>query len=131
MLADTVRSFLQKPRLARISTIAPDGYPHTVPVWFAVDGDDLVVIAVRSTRKIAHALANPKGAMCIGGDTEDGGGYLFRGDWSVEPDTDHQWTARMCYRYEEPEKAARDVKDWADLDIVVLRLKVKSVSKVA
>jgi predicted pyridoxine 5'-phosphate oxidase superfamily flavin-nucleotide-binding protein len=131
MLTDTVRSFLQKPRIAYVSTIAPDGYPHTVPVWFDVDGDDLVIIAVRSTRKIAHALANPKGAITIGGNPDDGGGFLFRGDWSVEPDTDDQWTVRLCHRYEAPERAARDIEAWADLDIVLLRLKVKSVSKVA
>ncbi len=29
----------------------------------------------------------------------------------------------LTYHYEEPEKAAHDVADWADLDIIVLRLK--------
>ena len=41
MLDDTIRAFLQKQLIARMSTIGADGYPHTVPVWFMLDGDDI------------------------------------------------------------------------------------------
>ena len=41
MLDETVREFLQKPLIARLATIDGNGYPHTVPLWFDVDGDDI------------------------------------------------------------------------------------------
>lgn len=130
MIADAVREFLQNPLIARLSTIDPNGYPHTVPVWFALDGDDIVVISVSDTRKVGHIRANPKGAITIGGDPGDGGGYLIKGEFSIEADPEDAWVRKLAYRYESPEQAEKDIADWADLDIIVLRLKPKVVLKV-
>jgi PPOX class probable F420-dependent enzyme len=130
MFPDIVREFLQKPLIARVSTIDPNGYPHTVPVWFALDGDDIVIISVRETRKVGHILANPKGAVTIGGDPEDGAGYLIKGEFSIEPDPEDAWVRKMTYRYEAPEQAEKDIAAWADLDIIVLRLRPNVVLKV-
>ena len=123
MLDDKARTFLQKPLLARMSTLDPEGYPHTVPVWFLLDGDELAIIAVRDTRKVGHIRANPRGAISIGGDEDDGGGYLLKGEFSLHEDPDDAWVRRLCYQYETPEKAEHDIADWADLDIIVLRFK--------
>lgn len=32
---------------AHLATVRPDGRPHVVPVWFVVDGRDLVFIPTR------------------------------------------------------------------------------------
>jgi hypothetical protein len=131
MFDDTVREFLRKPLVARLSVIDTEGYPHTVPVWFKLDGDYLVVLSERGTRKVGYVAANPKGAITVGGDSDDEGGYLIKGDFVIEPDPDDAWVKKVTYHYEEPEKAAHDVADWADLDIIVLRLKPRRVIKVA
>jgi general stress protein 26 len=130
MFSDAIREFLQKPLMARMSTIDLQGYPHTVPVWFDLDGDDIVVISVRDTRKVGHILTNPKGAVTIGGDPGDGAGYLIKGEFSIEPDPEDAWVRRLTYRYEAPEQAEKDIADWADLDIIVLRLRANVVLKV-
>ena len=130
MFPDTAREFLQKPLIARMSTIDPNGYPHTVPVWFELDGDDIVIISVRDTRKVGHILANPKGSVTIGGDSGDGAGYLVKGEFSIEPDPEDAWVRKMTYRYEAPEQAEKDIAAWADLDIIALRLKPTAVLKV-
>ncbi len=127
---DTIRTFLQQPLTARMSTIDPNGYPHTVPVWFMLDGSDLVIIAVRDTRKVQHILANPKGAVQVGGEPGSGGGYLFKGDFSIETDPDDVWMKRLIYRYETGEQAQKDVAEWADLDVIVVRLKPKVILKI-
>jgi general stress protein 26 len=113
-----------------MSTVDPDGYPHTVPVWFGLDGDDIVVISVRATRKVDHILANPKGAVAIGGDSGDEAGYLIKGQFAIEPDPEDVWVRKMTHRYETPEQAEKDIADWAELDIIVLRLKPQKVLKV-
>ncbi len=130
VIPDDVRAFLQKTLIARMSVIDPDGYPHTVPVWFMLDGDAIVVISARDTRKVGYAAANPKGAITIGGDSDDGGGYLIKGDFSVEPDPGGEWLSKVTYRYEDPEQAAKDVVAWAELDMITLRLKPRRVIKV-
>ncbi|HLV34965.1 MAG TPA: pyridoxamine 5'-phosphate oxidase family protein [Spirillospora sp.] len=130
MLDDKARALLQKPLLARMSTIDPDGYPHTVPVWFLLDGDEIAIIAVRDTRKVGHIKANPKGCITVGGDSGDGGGYLLKGVFRIEEDPDDVWVRRLCYQYEPPEKAEQDVADWADLDIIVLRFTPQKIVQV-
>ncbi len=129
MFDDAARAVLQQKLIARLSVNGLDGYPHVVPVWFYLDGDDIVFISVRGTHKIRLLEADPRAAVTVGGD--DGAGYLIKGDMLIEDDPDDAWVRRLTYHYEEPEQAAKDVADWADLDIVVLRLKPKVVLKVA
>jgi hypothetical protein len=130
MLTDTERDFLQKPLIARMAVIDPEGYPHTVPVWFMMDGSDVVIISVRNTRKVGYITANSKGSVTIGGDTLDGQGYLLKGDFSIEEDPAGEWLKKVTFHYEEPELAAQHVKEWADLDMIVLRLKPHRIIKV-
>lgn len=128
---ERARAVLDKPLIARVSVIDPDGYPHTVPVWFMLDGDDIVLISARDTRKVDYIAANPKGALVVGGEPHDGGGYLIKGDFVIEPDPDDEWVRRLTYRYEEAAQAEKDIAAWADLDIIVLRLKPRKVIQVA
>jgi PPOX class probable F420-dependent enzyme len=130
MLSNNARAFLNKPLIARLSTIGADGYPHTVPIWYMMDGEDVLFISDRTARKTQNALANPKGAVTIGGDLTDDAGYLLRGDIRVEDDTDQRVTHRMIDRYEDKENGDRLKDAWKNDDIVVLRLTPKSVVQV-
>lgn len=125
------REFLQKPLIARLSTIDQHGYPHTVPLWFDLDGDDVIIISDRNTRKIDHIAQNPKGCVEVGGDANDGAGYMFKGELSVEPDPDYRWLKQVTRRYEQGEQAEKDIELWrTTLDMVIIRLKVRKVAKV-
>ncbi len=86
MFTTQARDLLAQPLIARLSTIDGNGYPHTVPLWFDLDGSDLIIISDRSTRKVDHIARNPKGCIQIGGDDGDPCGYLFKGTLTVEPD---------------------------------------------
>ncbi len=133
MLTEEVRQFLQQPRIARLSTIDDDGFPHIVPLWFDLDGDDLIIISDRNTRKIDHIARNPNGALQVGGDAEPAGspGYMFKGILSVEPDPNYRWLAQVTRRYEASEQAEKDIELWrTTLDMVVIRLRVARVIKV-
>jgi PPOX class probable F420-dependent enzyme len=47
----------------KLATAAPGGAPHVAPVWFLVDGDDLVFTTGRDTVKGRHLRANPRAAL--------------------------------------------------------------------
>ncbi len=131
MLTSEVRIFLQKPRIARLATIGADGYPHVVPIYFMLDGDDLIFGTDRDDRKVRNALSNPKGAVVIGGEREvDEAGYMIQGDLSIEDDVDHDVTCQLLFRYETKEEAERNLAEWKDSDIVLIRLKPKTVIRV-
>jgi nitroimidazol reductase NimA-like FMN-containing flavoprotein (pyridoxamine 5'-phosphate oxidase superfamily) len=131
MFDEKARAFLSKPLIARMSTIDREGFPHTVPVWFKLDGEDVVVMGTRDTRKVGHMKANPKGCVSIGGEPGDDAGYLIKGEWRAEEDPGKHWQTTITRHYEPPQKADADLADWAELDIIVMRLKTSKVIKVA
>jgi len=131
MLDEAAREFLKKPLVARLAVNGPDGYPHVVPLWFMLDGDDVIMISVEQTAKIRYLRADGRAAVVVGGGPDDGGGYLIKGDVTVSDDAGGVWTRALTFRYEDPEQAARDVEAWSDLDMRVLRLKPVRVLKVA
>jgi hypothetical protein len=122
---------LSQPVIVRLTTIRPDGYPHTIPVWFMLDGEEIMLFSSRDNRKVKNALANPKGNIAIGGDPVGSPCYLVDGDLTVEDDPDHHLAARIIHHYESPEKAQQYLQEWQEADFVVLRLKPKRVVKVS
>jgi PPOX class probable F420-dependent enzyme len=131
MFDDRARDLLRQPVIVRISTITPQGYPHTTPVWFILDGDDLVIFTGRTTQKAKNAQRNPRGAIAIGGDPVGSPCYLIEGDLTVEPDPDHAWTAKITYHYEPPDRAQQWLELWKNDEHVILRLRARRVVKIS
>ena len=98
-MIDSVRAFLEPPRIAYLSTIDRQGFPHTVPVWFAVDGDDVITSATSSRARLKHVLANPKGAIAIGGNLGETEGYMFKGELHIENDPTRIMLKQIIRRY--------------------------------
>jgi nitroimidazol reductase NimA-like FMN-containing flavoprotein (pyridoxamine 5'-phosphate oxidase superfamily) len=67
-LAPSLRRFLATPRLARLCTIGPDGYPHVVPIYLARAGDALIFGTDHHEAKVRKALRNPRSAIVLAGD---------------------------------------------------------------
>ncbi len=133
LITPEVREFMQAPYIARLATIDGSGFPHIVPLWYDVEGDDLVIISDRNTSKIHHIARNPQGALQVGGDAAAAGstGYLFKGELSVEEDPGYKWLRQITLRYEPGEQGEKDIELWrTTLDMVVIRLKVQRVIKV-
>jgi len=130
MFDETVRAFLEKPLIARLSVNGTDGYPHTVPLWFMRDSDDIVIISDRKTKKVRLIEQNPKGSIIIGGEPNDGAGYLIKGDLRIEADQDRHWLKTVTYRYESGAQADKDIAEWSQWDMIVIRLTPNAVVKV-
>lgn len=129
-----IRAFLDQRLIARITTIAPNGYPHTVPIWYMLDGDDLLIATGPQSQKIKHIRANPKGAVAIGGEPQGDHrafhtGYLFQGDFSIEGEPGFEGIRKIARRYRDDwEQADQDIADWGPHQMI--RFKIKKVSKV-
>ncbi|MCX8073278.1 MAG: TIGR03618 family F420-dependent PPOX class oxidoreductase [Candidatus Binatia bacterium] len=74
--------FLAHARTAAFSTIDPWGYPHTVAMWFAMEGDCPVMTTYAKSQKARNVERNPKVAfMAESGQTYDTlKGVLIRGE---------------------------------------------------
>jgi general stress protein 26 len=135
VLSPELLEVLRKPLIARLSVIDANGFPHTVPLWFDVDGDDIVIISDRNSRKVDYLANNPKAAVSVGGDPGPDGvigrGFLLKGIASAEEDPDFRWLRQVTLRYEPPEQAERSIAQWRkELDMMIIRLHVTKVIKV-
>jgi general stress protein 26 len=129
-LPEPVRKLMEPGTVVRISVIDGNGYPHTVPIWFARDGNDVVFFSSRDARKIGYVNNNSKGSISIGGDPYGSEGYLLKGEFSVEEDPQSRWLREITFRYEPAELAEKHVSEWGGPDIVVMRFKPNKIVKV-
>jgi PPOX class probable F420-dependent enzyme len=56
---------LGAPRTGKLATVRADGRPTVVPVWVAVDGDDVVFNAGDSTAKVKAIRREPPVCICF------------------------------------------------------------------
>lgn len=65
-LPDTVRAFLTgAARFATIATINPDGAPHQTVIWFALDGEEIVVNAAEGRRWSENLRRDPRASLMV------------------------------------------------------------------
>jgi hypothetical protein len=60
------RAFLvASPRTAKIATLRADGSPHVTPVWFALDGSDLLFTTWAASVKGRNLRRDPRVGLCV------------------------------------------------------------------
>lgn len=64
-LPDNVKKFLEKPNLAVLATVGPKGRPQATPIWFMLDGDEILVNTSKGRVKLRNVKANPYVALTI------------------------------------------------------------------
>jgi general stress protein 26 len=129
-MIDDIRTFLEQPQLAYLSTIDLLGYPHTVPVWFALDGDDLIFSTQKQRVRLKHIQANTKGAVVIGGEVSDGEGYLLQGKLRIEEDINQALRYSIIYRYMSGEAAEQFIAYSNQFENRLVRLTPTKIVKV-
>ena len=77
-----------KPGWIMLSTVGPDGYPHTVPLGYFRLGDEILMGVRGGTRKLRNIQANPKVSLLLesGGARKDIKGLMIQGTASLHTD---------------------------------------------
>ena len=66
MTPNETRAFLSHgTRTAKVATSGPGGRPHVMPVWFALDGDDLVFTTWGDSAKGRNLRRDPRAAIVV------------------------------------------------------------------
>ena len=60
-----IRALLQRPNLAHVATVLPDGAPHSVPVWARPEGERIAFFTQASSRKARNLAADPRVAISV------------------------------------------------------------------
>ena len=86
MTLQEVRDFLDsKPGWIALTTVGPDGFPHTVPTGYFRLGDDILLGVRNNTLKIRNIRYNPRVSLMIesGSTKRDIKGLMVQGNATV------------------------------------------------
>src|SRR2546425_928316 len=66
MTTDEWRAFVSEgTRTGKLATTRLDGRPHVAPIWFVLDGDDVVFTTGRDTVKGRSLRRDPRASLCV------------------------------------------------------------------
>ncbi|WP_275461751.1 PPOX class F420-dependent oxidoreductase [Streptomyces noursei] len=88
-------------RTGKLSTVRADGSPHVAPVWFLMDGDDLVFNTGRDTIKGRNLARDGRVALCVDDERPPFSFVVVQGTavLSEELSDVRHWAARIAARY--------------------------------
>jgi PPOX class probable F420-dependent enzyme len=108
MTPDETRAFLLAgTRTAALATVRADGRPHVAPVWFTLDGNDLLFNTGESTIKGANLRRDARVALMVDDEEPPFAFVSIEGDVSLSDDLDtmRYWATRIAARYMGEEQA--------------------------
>ena len=99
----TYQAFMQEgTRTGKLATVRKDGRPHVVPVWFVMDGDDVIFMTMNSSIKGKNIKRDPRVTISV---DEEKPGYsfvMFEGEAEIldpTPEEKLEWATRIARRY--------------------------------
>jgi PPOX class probable F420-dependent enzyme len=102
MTDDERRAFLAEgTRTGKLATMRRDGRPHVVPIWFVVDGDDLLFTTGAGTAKGKAIQRDPRVALCVDDQTPPYSFVSIEGTVEISHDLDEMlvWATKIGARY--------------------------------
>ncbi|MFC9156913.1 PPOX class F420-dependent oxidoreductase [Streptomyces bauhiniae] len=88
-------------RTGKLATVRADGSPHIAPIWFLLDGDELVFNTGEETVKGRNLVRDPRVALCVDDDRPPFSFVVLNGQARLSEDLDEirRWATRIAARY--------------------------------
>lgn len=102
MTQDEWRAFLSEgTRTGKVATVRADGSPHIAPVWFLLDGDDLVFNTGEDTVKGRNLARDGRVSVCVDDDRPPFAFAVVQGRAELRKDLGEvrEWATRIALRY--------------------------------
>ncbi|MEU9787479.1 PPOX class F420-dependent oxidoreductase [Streptomyces phaeochromogenes] len=94
-------------RTGKLSTVRADGSPHVAPIWFLLDGEDLVFNTAKTTVKGRNLARDGRVAVCVDDDRPPFAYVVLQGRARISEDLGELrlWAGRIGARYMGEERA--------------------------
>jgi PPOX class probable F420-dependent enzyme len=99
MLVDEVRALFDGRNFAVLSTLEPDGTPHSTVVWVKPDGDDILFALPKGRRKLANLARDPRATVAIFDPKNPYESTQIQGTASLSDDPDGTLVEELSQRY--------------------------------
>ncbi len=110
MSPDEYRAFLlEGSRTGKLATTRVDGRPHLAPIWFTLDGDDVIFTTWHTTIKARTLRRDPRAAFLVDDEHTPFAYVLVEGrvTLSENPGDLRHWATRIAGRYVGEDQAER------------------------
>ena len=99
--ADCLAFLLARPRPAKLATVRSDGRPHVVPIWFDLDGDQLLFTTWHTSVKARNLRHDPRLSLCVDDEAPPFVYVKVDGTAAFSDDLDElrHWATRIAARY--------------------------------
>src|SRR5436309_35914 len=89
MTRKEIRSFISHgTRTAKVATVMEDGRPHVMPVWFVLDGEQIVFTTASNSVKGRNLRRDPHVALVVDDEQPPYGFVHMRGRVTIHEDLD-------------------------------------------
>ncbi len=103
MTSAEYRSFLlDRSRTGKLATVCADGRPHIAPIWFDLDGDQIVFMTSEQSVKGRNIRRDPQASLCVDDETPPFSFVIIEGVAEVSDPTPEEllaWSTRIARRY--------------------------------
>lgn len=131
MTDDEYRSFLMaETRTGKLATVRADGSPHVAPVWYVLDGDDLVFMTQETTVKAKNIKRDGRVAISVDDEKPPFAFVMIEGNaafMDVSSEEQQMWATRIGGRYMGADRAEEFGKRNAVPGELVIRVHVTKV----
>lgn len=88
-------------RTGKLATVRADGRPHVTPIWFVVDGDDLVFNTATSSVKGRNLQRDPRATIAVDDQTPPYSHVILEGTVRLSTDLTEvrRWATTIGARY--------------------------------
>ena len=123
------RFLLAGTRTAAIATIGRDGHPHVVPVWFTLDGRDVVFSTSSASAKAKNLGRDQRVALSVHDDTPPFAFVTIKGRAQLirRPDDFLTWTTRIARRYLGADRSVEIGRKYTEMDDTLVRIHADSL----
>jgi PPOX class probable F420-dependent enzyme len=120
-------------RTATIATVGRDGHPHVAPVWFTLDGEDVVFSTSTTTAKAKNLQRDPRVALSVDDQTPPFAFVTVKGRARLlaRPEDFLAWTTRIARRYVGADRALEMGTTYTEIDDLLVRVSIDSFTAFA
>jgi hypothetical protein len=88
-------------RTGKLATVRANGAPHVTPIWFVVDGDDLLFNTWHTSAKAKHLARDPRASLVVDLEEPPYAYVLVEGSVTISRDLDEivHYATRIGARY--------------------------------
>ena len=102
MTKDEVRAFLLAgTRTGKLATVRKNGRSHVAPIWYDLDGDDLVFMTWHTSVKAKNIQRDLRVSICVDEESPPYSFVIIEGDTTISEDAEERlyWATRIGGRY--------------------------------